>query len=712
MSMRTGYTGSRQPAEWPVRRGMLLGGALALAATAVVLCLPLGYAVVLACICSVGAIAFLICPFSCRATPLFCCLWTLAFLVSGICRQVWEFRPLMAAVGQQDTVTARVVELPRTGQLYTVEVTQGDKLPVGTMLKLYCPDTAAPDLHDEIVSKVALHASTQLYYRAQGVLLLAFPTEYGEEALTVTAKGGTLPWQEWLTPVRLHMAERLQQYLPGDEGALLAAICVGERSGLSAAVQEDFRVTGLSHLLAVSGLHVSILAGCLTVLLQKLRLSPRTSAVITMTVIGLFTWLVGMTPSVTRACVMCMVLLSGRLFRYQVDSLNSLGFALVILLAADANTVYDMGFWLSFMATAGILCLTPAIQQALLRQSANNPPEGPVRRLLWRCRRFIVLNLAVTLGATVPLLPLLAWQFGEISLLTPLYNLLAVTASGYLLIFGCCGTVAAALLPLCGVGYLLCFPAGILAKLLLWLVSLPPPEAATGIRSVWALIWLTALCGLIAACIGCRAWRLLWKGMTLLTVLFFLIWSAQTVRLGKTADIYMLPGDGVTLYIEQKDHTALLVQDGSDLKSAWYWLQERHVRQVDTVVLCSAATSQAATLLRVGGLSGRYLAYGDDEWATALDVCVEHPRKEEAAELWAGCTVLGVADGWLLTLQGALLHISFGESGNTAASLSVSAEDGALRLQYGDDKTKILPKDTPCVLVTAGSGEWSVMRWL
>ena len=245
---------------------------------------------------------------------------------------------------------------------------------------LYCPDECAPSLQDTVTARVRLDTlyDSQFYRRSQGIHLCAFPTEYGEDALCITRGSGVPAPSRCLWPLKQRLTGTLRGVLPGEEGALLAALCLGDRSGVTRETLDAFARSGISHILVVSGLHLSLIAGAVLALLRFC--GRRSAALLTVPVVVLFMLFIGGTPSVVRAGVMCLVWLTGRLLRQRADALNSLGLAALCLLLYDPYTLFSAGFQLSFAATVGVVTLTPRLSRA-----ADHPAQEekwPVR--VWR----------------------------------------------------------------------------------------------------------------------------------------------------------------------------------------------------------------------------------------------------------------------------------------------------------------------------------------
>lgn len=300
-------------------------------------------------------------------------------------------------------------------------------------------------------------------FTSKGIFLLA----YGKGALT--AEEGTSGSPRWY-PLRLGRAMRGELYalFPKDTAGVLAALLTGERSLIPGTVSADITEAGLSHVLAVSGMHCGILLAFLTCITGKGRRRTWTA----LPVLVFYALLTGCHPSVVRACVMMAFLLIGPLFRRESDPPTSLLSALMLILAWNPFASASAGLQLSFASVAGILWLTPKLDACL--------PEG-VRKpkcirdcLRWLCRKSLQI-LTVTAGALVFTIPIMAFYFGTISIVSPLSNLLCLYAVSVLFCVGLLAVVFGLLFhPL---GCLLAVPAEILCRYVLtvsgWLARIP-----------------------------------------------------------------------------------------------------------------------------------------------------------------------------------------------------------------------------------------------
>ena len=198
--------------------------------------------------------------------------------------------------------------------------------------------------------------------------------------------------------------------LDGRTASLIRGLTVGDTSDMDEATKHEFRRTGLSHLVAVSGSNVAIILGAVATMVRRLPLSART--LVCFAALAFYVVVVGPEPSVLRAAAMGTVMLAGLLWGRRSEPLQALGMALIVLLAFRPELVSSVGLHLSAGATAGIVLWGRALSETLGRVLPK-----PVAYVL-----------GATLAAQIAVAPLIALVFGEISLVAPVANLLAIVA--------------------------------------------------------------------------------------------------------------------------------------------------------------------------------------------------------------------------------------------------------------------------------------------
>lgn len=265
------------------------------------------------------------------------------------------------------------------------------------------------------------------------------------------------------------------------EGGLLRGLTIGDTEGIPSSLLDSFRRAGLAHLVAVSGSNVAI------VLAGVAWLTSRAALYLRMALCGcallLFVLVVGPDGSVLRATAMGAIALIAIVAGKQTEPLHVLGTAVALLIAIRPSSVFSLGLHLSVAATTGIILWAS-------RLNARLPLPGVVS-----------LPLAVTLGAQLGVLPLLAIVFGEVSTIAPLSNLLAAPAVAPATVLGFVAGLAAVVYA----------PAGALVARLAepfaaWIVLVAGASARPGWASVTVsrgIAWATA-----GAVIAAAMWAL------------------------------------------------------------------------------------------------------------------------------------------------------------------------------------------------------------
>ncbi len=267
-----------------------------------------------------------------------------------------------------------------------------------------------------------------LYYSSKDIRLLGF--QRSEPEITTAEK---IPLHDYPTVAAKAVRERITALFSADTEGFLRALLTGDRSGLTYETKNQMSLAGISHVVAVSGLHVSLIAGAVLLLCFRRR---RLAAVVGISAMLFFAAMLGFPASVVRAVVMHAVLLLAPLFRRENDAPTSLGFALLLLLIANPWAIANVGLQLSFGATAGILLFTEPLLRWMERRFLPETFRKKHPRLSSLARGLFSVQ-AMSLGATVFTLPLVAAYFGTVSLIAPVTNLLLLTLIGYLFTFGC-----------------------------------------------------------------------------------------------------------------------------------------------------------------------------------------------------------------------------------------------------------------------------------
>lgn len=247
--------------------------------------------------------------------------------------------------------------------------------------------------------------------------------------------------------------------MPAREAELARGFVLGEDEGIDAGTEQDFRRSGLSHLLAVSGENVTLLALLATALLGAFGVALRERLLWVLGLVAVYVPLAGSGPSIQRAAVMGAAGLVATLAGRRASRLYALCLALAVTLAVDPGIGADVGWQLSFAAVLGILLLAGPLREALASRFGGGG---------WR--RPLAEGVAVTVAATLATAPLVAYHFETLSTTTLLANVLALPAVAPAMWLGMVSAAAAQVpgLPLEPLNWLDALLLGYVAQVAKW----------------------------------------------------------------------------------------------------------------------------------------------------------------------------------------------------------------------------------------------------
>jgi len=223
----------------------------------------------------------------------------------------------------------------------------------------------------------------------------------------------------------------IYQYLPDPEASLLAGIVLGVESGIPEDVDQAFKDTGTTHIIAISGFNITIVAGLFSILFGRV-LGPRRGAVAAVVAISLYTVMVGADAAVVRAAIMGgLSLFAGQVGRRQ-HGLNSLGVTAGLMLLFNPNTLWDVGFQLSFAATLGLIVYAGPWEEQFEAWLAGRFNPQLARRLTGPVSEYVLLTLAAQLTT----LPLIVYHFQRLSLVSLPANIAILPAQPPVMMLG------------------------------------------------------------------------------------------------------------------------------------------------------------------------------------------------------------------------------------------------------------------------------------
>ena len=336
-------------------------------------------------------------------------------------------------------------------------------------------------------------------HQGKGIFLLCYQVEDAQLAKLAAPPGWAYP-----SILRGKLLKLVETLFPEDTFAFAKALLLGERSDLDYETYSSLQTAGIMHIVAVSGLHVTILFTLLNMICLKRRWLL---ALVGIPVLACFAVVGGFSPSVIRACIMQALIIIAMLFSREYDGPTELSFACLVMLLANPLVITSVSFQLSVGCMIGIFAFQSRISHWILEKLEH-------AKTWKRLKHWFAQSVSMTLSAMSLTTPLVAYYFGLISLIGVMTNLLTLWVIS-LIFYG--------IMVVCLLGWFLPSAGSVLA----WLISWPIryvlgvakvlaafPLAAVYTRSIYIVFWL-AFCyvllgvflvmrdkrpGLLAAC--------------------------------------------------------------------------------------------------------------------------------------------------------------------------------------------------------------------
>jgi competence protein ComEC len=465
--------------------------------------------------------------------------------------------------------------------------------------------------------------------------------------------------------VRTRVRQAAAQGLEGDRAGLAVGLVIGDTRLLDRATQERMREVGLTHLVAVSGTNVALVAGGVWLVCLGLGVGARGRRLLAALTIAWFVVLTRAAPSVLRAATMAGAVLIADARGTGRQAVHALSVAVLVLLAVDPALAGSLGLALSASATAGILVLAPRVATRLRRL------PRPVASLV-----------AVSIGAQVATAPVLLVTFGQVPLTSVPANLVAVPAATLARMIGAVGTLVAAV-DVTAASWVLRLADPALRVVLaaarmpdLPVVSLARPGVLVVTAGI--VVWVAARRGGAPARVGVATGAL---GLALLAP----VPRPDPVTLAVTV-IDVGQGDAILV---QGGGARILVDGGPDPTEVADWLQRRGIRHLDLVVQTHPHLDHTAGLpavvqrLRVEAVWLRHVP---------TSTPYEQDLRDAAAE--RGVTVVEPVAGQAARVGGLVVHVLSPPPGLPFAGSESEVNEMSLVLRVDQGQRRaLLPGD-------------------
>ncbi|MFP4466097.1 MAG: ComEC/Rec2 family competence protein [Candidatus Goldiibacteriota bacterium] len=294
-----------------------------------------------------------------------------------------------------------------------------------------------------------------------------YVTLYAQDYNARTAGQGFVnPFFSLSQYLRKKFEKIIDSYIPEEEAKIAQGIMLGNQAVLNDDIHNAFIRTGTVHILAVSGMNVGLVALFVFLIFKLIGMRRRYTAALTLVCVWVFALVTGGDPSITRAAVMASFILAGIMLERDTDILNSLAAAGLVILLISPGQLFDVGFQLSFLATAGIVYFSDYIKRFSFGHAG------------------IFEIIAVTVMSQIFLFPVMADTFNHFSIIAVIANLVAVPLASAITILGFVMWGAGMILPYAA--ELLGASLWVLIKILMFFVNVlgSVPYAAISIKSL------------------------------------------------------------------------------------------------------------------------------------------------------------------------------------------------------------------------------------
>jgi ComEC/Rec2-related protein len=525
----------------------------------------------------------------------------LAGVVNYWVKDRFEHQPILKLNNQTAIITAVV-----TGQYQnangtdvyevTVKEVEGYSLP-NFKAKLYSYLPIIIEEYDTIQVPVEFHTITnstvfdaQTVNQAKELYVIGYIK--GEPTMRNSPK--IRPLRYYLQQLNDMLCEKIDRLLPQPTSSIVKAMLLGNQNDMDEMAERVLMRAGVIHIVSISGMHISFLAGFLFFLFKLCQIPKWISSAGCIVIIWLFVALVNFQVATVRSAIMVTVLLAGNLFGRPSEHVNSLFLSGVLIVWNNPFAIFSISFQLTFFATLGVLlCVKPARNWVQSKWGITN-----------RFALSLIESFACTIGATLFTLPIMVHTFSGISLISPIANLIAAVITPILMISGIALLLTASIPLLTPISYVIAGWIDVLNTAFLQSESFLQKgnNAFLGTNYRLAKLWITvSAIGIFAVMIVYWIKRLYLSGRMILQCVSFSILAFAGVLLYgilqeqkdfKITTIGSYESQAVVMTYQNKATVITYKTDGYILKSVVSFLDSKNIEQIETLILLEQNTKK------------------------------------------------------------------------------------------------------------------------
>lgn len=396
-----------------------------------------------------------------------------------------------------------------------------------------------------------------------------------------------------INKLSLIFKQNLKKLLPEQEAELEQGILLGDTSDIESDIKEDFRKCNLSHMLAVSGAHLSYLVLGINTVLSKKAFGIRRRKILSIIFILIFMVIVNMSPSVVRAGISTIIAIFATLIYRKQDTYTTISIALLLTLLNNPFAIFDVGLQLSYLATLSIIVFYSKFTQ----KQFNN-----------KVKKYLYESAMLTFSANILILPITIYEFNTIPINSVISNLLAGPLLGICIILGMFTVIISIIL--FPVSKLIAFPLQIILKILIKIIELISkiPFGNYTVKTPWFIVvFLTYV--IIATLIYNK--KRITKILTMVTLIIFVVMQVCTfINIDGKLKIYFIDvGQGDSMLVRTVRGKNILI-DGGGSKDPDYdigekilvpYLLDRRIKTLDYVIISHFDEDHATGVAQILG---------------------------------------------------------------------------------------------------------------
>ena len=396
-----------------------------------------------------------------------------------------------------------------------------------------------------------------------------------------------------INKLSLIFKQNLKKLLPEQEAELEQGILLGDTSDIESDIKDDFRECNLSHMLAVSGAHLSYLVLGINTVLSKKAFGIRRRKILSIIFILIFMVIVNMSPSVVRAGISTIIAIFATLIYRKQDTYTTISIALLLTLLNNPFAIFDFGLQLSYIATLSIIIFYSKFTQ----KQFNN-----------KVKKYLYESVMLTLSANILILPITIYEFNTIPINSIISNLLAGPLLGICIILGMFTVI---LSTVCfPVSKLIAFPLQIILKILIKIIELISkiPFGNYTVKTPWFIVVVLTY-AIIATLIYNK--KRITKILTMITLIIFIVMQVcDFINIDGKLKIYFIDvGQGDSMIVKTVRGKNILI-DGGGSKDPDYdigekilvpYLLDRRIKTLDYVIISHFDEDHATGVAQILG---------------------------------------------------------------------------------------------------------------